>query len=71
LQSLSCVQVVTADRRTVTSGSTPQALAANINRMSVHRAGAADHLGAFSIPDPSSSERVEYAASALYRALRR
>ena len=53
-----------ADRRTVTSGSTLQAPAASINRMSVCRT-------TFSIPDPCCWVYLEYARSALYRALRR
>lgn|SRR6185436_1034719 len=63
-QSLSCVQEASADRRTVTSGSTLQAPAASINRMSVCRT-------TFSIPDPCCWVCLEYARPALYRALRR
>jgi hypothetical protein len=37
LQSLSCVQVVSADCRTLTSGSMPQALAANTKKTSAYR----------------------------------
>jgi hypothetical protein len=69
---VSCVQLATAARRTVTfgSGSTPQALAATIKKRSVFRTWATDHLGTFSIRIPSSSERVEHAVSRLYPSLR-